>query len=302
MNEESSIPVEVVAPKPMATEEWSGRWADFQGFVNSQLIEKVDFGTIPGVNKPSLWKAGAEKISARYLVRPHIVREDKTEDWDKGLFCFDTTVELQRIDSGIVMGEGVGSCNSYEEKFRYVWLSKAKLGDRTDYVESRKKKGRYGEYVEYKIERPDLASMRNTIQKMAFKRAFVAAALTLSCASQIFTQDVEDFENAEIVKPKSAPKENSKLGAETKEKPSSEKTPLKKQTNASGLGPVELASDHELTLFIVKQINALRERLTQQQWDSVLTELGIANDVDIKTEARAKQVIITIRDLLKEQS
>jgi len=106
----------------------------------------------------------------------------------------------------------------------------------------------------------------------------------------------------DIENPKSAITKNSKLGAETKEKPSSEKTPLKKQTNASGLGPVELASDHELTLFIVKQINALRERLTQQQWDSVLTELGIANDVDIKTEARAKQVIITIRDLLKEQS
>ena len=299
MNEEASVPVEVVAPTPMTTEEWSSRWADFQGFANSQLIDGTDFGTIPGVKKPSLWKAGAEKVSARYLVRPHIVKEDKVEDWDAGLFCFDTTVELRRIDSGIVMGEGVGSCNSYEEKYRYTWLSKAKLGDRTDYVESRKKKGRYGEYTEYKVERKDLASIRNTVQKMAFKRAFVAAALTLSCASQIFTQDVEDFEDAKIVNGKSTSHKKSEFGGETKNKPSSEKTPLKKQTNATGLAPLELSTDHELTLFQVKQINGLRERINSEHWNQALEDLGLKEDQDIKTEQDGNDIIAALKDSLK---
>lgn len=298
MKEESSVPVEVLAPKPMANQEWTDRWADFQVFVQSQLISDVDYGKIPGVAKPSLWKPGAEKISARYLVRPHIVKEEKTEDWDKGLFCFDTTVELRRIDSDVIMGEGVGSCNSYEEKYRYTWLSKAKLGDRTDYVESRNKKGRYGEYTEYKVERKDLASIRNTVQKMAFKRAFVAAALTLSCASQIFTQDVEDFENGEIVKPKSTSQQKSKLRGETN-KPSSEKTPLKKQTNATGLAPLELSTDHELTLFQVKQINGLRERINSEHWNQALEDLGLKKDQDIKTEQDGNDIIAALKDSLK---
>ena len=43
----------------------------------------------------------------------------------------------------------------------------------------------------------DWAASGDELQKMAFKRAFVAAALTLSCASQIFTQDLEDIENGD---------------------------------------------------------------------------------------------------------
>jgi hypothetical protein len=44
----------------------------------------------------------------------------------------------------------------------------------------------------YRIPNPDVADVVNTIQKMAQKRALVAATLIATSASEFFTQDVED--------------------------------------------------------------------------------------------------------------
>lgn len=44
----------------------------------------------------------------------------------------------------------------------------------------------------YRIANPDVADLVNTIQKMAQKRALVAATLIATSASEFFTQDVED--------------------------------------------------------------------------------------------------------------
>ena len=44
----------------------------------------------------------------------------------------------------------------------------------------------------YRIPNPDGADVVNTIQKMAQKRALVAATLIATSASEFFTQDVED--------------------------------------------------------------------------------------------------------------
>ena len=45
----------------------------------------------------------------------------------------------------------------------------------------------------YRIPNPDIADLVNTIQKMAQKRALVAATLIATSASEFFTQDVEDI-------------------------------------------------------------------------------------------------------------
>lgn len=46
---------------------------------------------------------------------------------------------------------------------------------------------------EYRIENPDLYTLVNTLQKMAQKRAFIAATLLAVNASEFFTQDLEDL-------------------------------------------------------------------------------------------------------------
>ena len=48
------------------------------------------------------------------------------------------------------------------------------------------------EPVLYRVPNPDIADVVNTIQKMAQKRALVAATLIATSASEFFTQDVED--------------------------------------------------------------------------------------------------------------
>jgi len=112
----------------------------------------------------------------------------------------------------------------------------------------------------------------------------------------------KDIENGKIVNPKSTSAKKSELGgAKTKEKPSWKKMPTssKKQTNASGLAPLELATDHELTLFQVKQINGLRERINDEQWNQTLEDLGLKEDQDIKTEQDGKDIIENLKKLLE---
>jgi hypothetical protein len=48
----------------------------------------------------------------------------------------------------------------------------------------------------YRIPNPDVADVVNTIQKMAQKRALVAATLIATSASEFFTQDVEDGDSS----------------------------------------------------------------------------------------------------------
>jgi len=50
----------------------------------------------------------------------------------------------------------------------------------------------------YRIPNPDGADVVNTVQKMAQKRALVAATLIATSASEFFTQDLEDTEGREV--------------------------------------------------------------------------------------------------------
>jgi len=57
----------------------------------------------------------------------------------------------------------------------------------------------------YRIPNPDVADAVNTVQKMAQKRALVAAVLIVTNCSDAFTQDLEDAEPAPVPTPSVAP-------------------------------------------------------------------------------------------------
>jgi hypothetical protein len=46
-----------------AVDEMRQQRKQFELFVKSQLHDKVDFGVLPGTDKPALWKSGAEKLA-----------------------------------------------------------------------------------------------------------------------------------------------------------------------------------------------------------------------------------------------
>lgn len=124
------------------------------------------------------------------------------------------TCSLYATD-GTFLGDGSGSCSTMESKYRYrnservcpdcgeaaIIKGKAEYGG--GWLCFKKKGGCGTTFEDYdpaitdqeigKVENPDIADVYNTCEKMADKRAFVAAVLKVTGASEVFTQDLEDM-------------------------------------------------------------------------------------------------------------
>jgi len=179
------------------------------------LQDNVDFGKIPGTgDKPTLLKPGAEKLCFLFQLSPTFEMVDSVEDWDDGLFYYRYRCTLRTRD-GMIIANAEGSCNSRETKYRYrngsrkcpqcgqetIIKGKAQYGG--GWLCFRKKGGcgaKFGDNDPQitgqqigKVENPEPYELVNTLQKMAQKRAHVAATLIGTGASQFFTQDMEDL-------------------------------------------------------------------------------------------------------------
>lgn len=165
------------------------RLIDLQSFVKSVMHKGEDFGLIPGIKKPSLFKPGAEKLSEIYGLAPSYIVDACTEDWDKLFFYYRIRCILRRGDKHV--SEGLGSCNSREDRYAWRWCSEKQVPVSMDKGLLRKKKGQYG--WSFRIPNDDICSQVNTVLKMAKKRAFVDAVITATRSSGLFTQDVEDL-------------------------------------------------------------------------------------------------------------
>lgn len=183
---------------------------------SKEILERDrDYGVIPGTgNKPTLLKPGAEKLCSFFRLTPRFVLIDKELDWERGVFYFQYQCELYTRD-GVLIATGNGSCNSHESKYRWrkaerkcptcgaeaiikgkaeygggwlCWAKKggcgAKFGDNAPEIVNQEV-GR--------VPNPDPADQVNTIDKMAQKRALIAAVLIGLGASEFYTQDIEDM-------------------------------------------------------------------------------------------------------------
>lgn len=169
-------------------------------FVKQIMVKDTDYGVIPGTgDKPTLLKAGAEKLNTFFGLAPHFELVSSVEDWTgkdhdgEPFFNYQYRCSLNR--GSITAGQGEGSCNSWEKKYRYrtVFANKATDEDKAHgRLETRT--SRNGKpYDVYVVTNPNPADIVNTLQKMAQKRALVAATLLAVNASEFFTQDVEDM-------------------------------------------------------------------------------------------------------------
>jgi len=180
--------------------------------------------------KNTLYLPGAQKLCSFFALTPIFEVEDKEKDWtgerhrDKNgnpepFFAFDIKCKLYR--GSYLVAEGNGHCNSWEKKYRYREAKRLCPECQQPTLNKSKKRpdgsGGKGYYCWQKIggcgqqfdspdliaeiERqevgqipnPDIADVVNTVRKIADKRAFVAAILTATGASQFFTQDLEDL-------------------------------------------------------------------------------------------------------------
>lgn len=146
------------------------------------LVQGTDFDRIPGTDRPTLLKPGAELLCQVFHLatgEPKVV--ECQEDFHSGIFSYIVSVPLYHRESGMLVATGIGSANSKEPKYRY-----------------RKSK----EDADIKIENPDPAGEQNTLVKMAAKRAMIDGVLKATGASRMFTQDMEDFMMPELASTK----------------------------------------------------------------------------------------------------
>ena len=197
-------------------EESIKRLRDLQEFVHDAMVEGEDFGKIPGIEKPTLLKPGAEKLAEIYGLTIEPTVTHRLEDWERGFFNYEFRVVLRSRRTGDIIGVGCGSCNSKEATFRWrdarrkcpACGAKAIVKGREEYGGGWlcfAKKGGCGAKFQAgdvaiegqqvgRVENDDIYSVVNTILKRAEKRAVVDAVLRVTRSSALFTQDLEEMD------------------------------------------------------------------------------------------------------------
>lgn len=211
------------------------------------LEEGIDYGFPAGKKapnqKPSLYKSGAEKLTRLFNLRAdfELVKEVERDDF----IFYEFRCTLQTL-SGITVGVGYGACNSREKS---AWNSNPWM-------------------------------YQNTILKMAKKRAHVDAVLTGLGASNVFTQDIEDFqaEEEERTNPESA----------------QQNTPPQEST-----GPQETLSDKQLRKIAVmmRQLAQLSDSSFEEVENEVKSRFNVQHLNEL-TKQKASEVIDYLQTVL----
>ena len=190
--------------------------AVIQQAADKAMVANVDYGVIPGTDKPTLLKPGAEKLGVLFQLDIQITSE---KTWGPGdHLTVVSKATAFHAPSGSRLGFGEGICSTRERKYGirqgmptcpncgkqnirrsknptpqesfYCWAKKGGCG--ANFPEGQFSEADFGE-----IENPDLPDTWNTVVKMAEKRARVDAVLAVTGASALFTQDVEDLPHQE---------------------------------------------------------------------------------------------------------
>jgi hypothetical protein len=91
-------------------------------FVKEIMIEGIDFGVVPGTVKPTLLKPGAEKLVTFFGLAPTFEDVGSFTIWDGNEPLFFYRYRCKLLRGGVSIGEGLGSCNSRESKYRWRWV------------------------------------------------------------------------------------------------------------------------------------------------------------------------------------
>ena len=187
-----------------------------QELMKAVMKEDVHFGVIPHTPKPTLYKAGAEKLGFVFRMAPKydIIRTELPKDHRE----YQIVCTLYHINTGAMLGQGVGMCSTMEKKYRWrtekkkcpVCGAEAIIKGKDEYGGGwlcwKKKEGCGAKFKDGdvaiegqktgKIENEDMADTYNTVLKMGKKRAYVDATITACAASDVLTQDIEDIPEA----------------------------------------------------------------------------------------------------------
>lgn len=202
-----------VALTPVSVQSIKANIQALQKVMSDVMIQDVHYGIIPGTKEKTLYKAGADKIGALFRLIPEFhVDLIELQNGHR-----EVRVKTTLRCNGNIVGSGVGSCSTLEKKYR--WRDSAKKCpscNKETIIRGKKeygggwvclsKKGGCGakfqdgqKEIENQpvgaIENPDIADCYNTVLKIGKKRSYVDSIITATAASDIFTQDQDDFDD-----------------------------------------------------------------------------------------------------------
>ena len=214
---ESLAPRDLAFRHELTVEEILAQAGKIARVMEQAMEEGVHYGTIPHTPKPTLYKAGAEKLNLLFRFDPQYQSVELREGEH---LTVKSVCTLWHIPTGLRFGSGEGSCSTRESKYAWrkgerkcpkcgregsILKGKAEYGGGWLCWQKREGCGAKfadgdaaieGQVVE-RVPNPDLADQYNTVLKMANKRALVAAVLNCTAASDIFTQDLEDEDESQ---------------------------------------------------------------------------------------------------------
>ncbi len=178
----------LIVDRGLQTSEVVARVRKVQEIMTTLMQENVHYGKVPGTQKPSLWKPGAELLLLTFRVGTRLEVEDLAT----------TDAVRYRVKvlgfsqvTGEVLGEGIGEASTSEERWRWRATVHEKEWAATDPDCRRIKFDRQGN--ETKQVRTSPTDLANTVLMMAAKRGMVAMVRVVTACSDIFDQDLEDL-------------------------------------------------------------------------------------------------------------
>ena len=159
-----------------------------QEVMRAVMKPDIHYGVIPGTDKPTLLKQGAEVLCMAFRVADSYQIEDlSTSDTVRyRVTCIGT-----HQASGIVLGSGMGEASSGEEKYKW----RKAFDDEFNATPENLRRIKKGKYTTKQI-RTEPAYLANTILKMANKRAKIAMTINVTACGDMFGQDLEDMDEA----------------------------------------------------------------------------------------------------------
>lgn len=266
------------------------------------MKEDIHFGTIPGTQKPTLYKPGAEILGLTFMMSPKYEGERNPIDLGNGHREYIIRCDMYHKVTGRFLGSGVGSCSTMESKYRFrpgpvEPTGKPVPSEYWDFRKSDPKKAqeliggkgfstkkidgkwqicRAGEVVE----NPNISDTYNTVLKIGAKRAYIDATLKATAASEVYTQDQEDIlENDEVHYGASA-------GEPQEQAPPPIQQPQRKSEtqSATGNGHDKVITEKQMNRLwaIGFAANANRQSLEKNQIAAILSAFGYQHANDVK--------------------
>lgn len=180
----------IIMEPPLSAKEVKAQVDLIQQVMDMVMVDGEHYGVVPGCGKKKvLLKAGAEKLASTFRLVINPIIEEKN---DGDSITFTTRCEITG-PNGNFLGAGVGIASTKEEKFN--WRKAVNEAEFNATPEDRRRlkyaSSNGKDYTTLQI-RTNPYDVANTVLKISKKRGMVDAVLSVTAASDIFTQDLEE--------------------------------------------------------------------------------------------------------------